>query len=1216
MTDLVDIKARLGANAEALALDLFGRPTSRSGQRWNWGRQGSTTMNVKGRWAGRFKSWETDENGSAIDAIMFALGLDFTAAVEWAERWLGDDPNLKIEPVRKPEVFDVDQEEVQRRDKAVQDWTASEPIDGTPGEMYLKSRGLRGPWPSTVRYDVWSRAVIVVSTAPDGTHTAVQRVYIKDDGSPRLDENGRKLKRSHGPRYKGAVRLDGDQRALCLAEGPETGLSIHQATGIETWVGLGQVTSISLEPVPTDRTIIVCRDDDGRRAPSLKNIKAKVKDWRREGRTVLEIFPSKISRGRKGDFNDTLQEAGEDAIRELVEEALTPPADIEQGFPLTWARKSLADEMRKAVDDLWSGGTDKAMKVSLGVGKTHQAIIEAVRWVRADRGNVVIAVPTHALGGEILSRIRAEAGAGIDIAVWRGREADDPTADGEQMCRDIDAVKDVQLAGGDPQKLVCINGDKKCAFAEVCGYQKQRLQKGQIWIVAHQALFTQKPETIPVPSLVIIDESFHNAGLRGTTGHPMMVTPYQLDQPPVSKYGVGPTADLHSTLKPSRDKLKALIDGQALGPLSRTALIDSGLTAEECIAASKAEWERMVALEVYPGMSATDRKKVVRTAQNNAEIPRMAKMWKLLAEVLEDDHVDRSGRLWINEGQKEGSRYNGIQLIYHDQIREGWKAPTLHIDATMELDLVRPYLPNVELVADIKAAAPHQNITQYVNKSFSKQWMADERNVDGLWWWCLSRARIAGGKWLVVVQKDAEELIRQRHAIPDFIELAHHNDVAGRDEWKDVRGLIVAGRTQPRVDGVERIAGALTGRHHAIPTADDGYYGQRMEAFHSTSGDTVSIPVDTAGNSIAESVRRSICESQVEQIIGRARGVNRTEADPVEIHVLTNVQLESEVTELREWEKLNLIDRKFAESGVHLTSIGDLATIHSVKANTLKVAKQRMGTKRYIESLYGSVPNLQMATYQRKGAGNSKQEAYYSVAHVPDIEHWLTERLGTLASFEQRNHNPRVGGSEQWTENPLPDPIVPNDVRSPDRRIRNPMLSGAQIRTLADPTGFEDQPASCRQNENLAHQTDFKSVVYTNSATPDIHGVNVGVPKLNLRPSGYEPDELSKVVTPTGFEPQLTVLEDGKVVPRGGITPPEEPVDSGILPDNVITQLRALKRDSGWTQEEMAKLIGISRPQLANACQQRFGLGRESMARLYHLLAHPPPVRQASLFPT
>jgi len=97
------------------------------------------------------------------------------------------------------------------------------------------------------------------------------------------------------------------------------------------------------------------------------------------------------------------------------------------------------------------------------------------------------------------------------------------------------------------------------------------------------------------------------------------------------------------------------------------------------------------------------------------------------------------------------------------------------------------------------------------------------------------------------------------------------------------------------------------------------------------------------------------------------------------------------------------------------------------------------------------------------------------------------------------------------------------------------------------------------------------------------------------------------VVTPTGFEPQ-------EVVPRGGITPPEEPVDSGILPDNVITQLRALKRDSGWTQEEMAKLIGISRPQLANACQQRFGLGRESMARLYHLLAHPPPVRQASLF--
>ncbi len=108
MSDLVDIKARLGANASALALDLFGRPTSRSGQSWRWGRHGSTSMNIKGRWAGRFKSWETDESGSAIDAIMFCLGLDFGAGVEWAERWLGDDPDFKIAPQERRLFFYVD----------------------------------------------------------------------------------------------------------------------------------------------------------------------------------------------------------------------------------------------------------------------------------------------------------------------------------------------------------------------------------------------------------------------------------------------------------------------------------------------------------------------------------------------------------------------------------------------------------------------------------------------------------------------------------------------------------------------------------------------------------------------------------------------------------------------------------------------------------------------------------------------------------------------------------------------------------------------------------------------------------------------------------------------------------------------------------------------------------------------------------------------------
>ena len=41
----------------------------------------------------------------------------------------------------------------------------------------------------------------------------------------------------------------------------------------------------------------------------------------------------------------------------------------------------------------------------------------------------------------------------------------------------------------------------------------------------------------------------------------------------------------------------------------------------------------------------------------------------------------------------------------------------------------------------------------------------------------------------------------------------------------------------------------------------------------------------------AEAVRRAICEAQLVQAIGRGRGVNRTDANPLQIDILTNAVL-------------------------------------------------------------------------------------------------------------------------------------------------------------------------------------------------------------------------------------------------------------------------------------------------------------------------------------
>lgn len=70
----------------------------------------------------------------------------------------------------------------------------------------------------------------------------------------------------------------------------------------------------------------------------------------------------------------------------------------------------------------------------------------------------------------------------------------------------------------------------------------------------------------------------------------------------------------------------------------------------------------------------------------------------------------------------------------------------------------------------------------------------------------------APGRVLAVLQKRVKEALSDLGRLPPNLELAHHNAVAGRDQWRDVSALIVVGRTQPSPAAVRRVAEALTGQ--------------------------------------------------------------------------------------------------------------------------------------------------------------------------------------------------------------------------------------------------------------------------------------------------------------------------------------------------------------------------------------------------------------------
>lgn len=61
--------------------------------------------------------------------------------------------------------------------------------------------------------------------------------------------------------------------------------------------------------------------------------------------------------------------------------------------------------------------------------------------------------------------------------------------------------------------------------------------------------------------------------------------------------------------------------------------------------------------------------------------------------------------------------------------------------------------------------------------------------------------------------------------------------------------------------------------------------------------------------------------------------------------------------------------------------------------------------------------------------------------------------------------------------------------------------------------------------------------------------------------------------------------------------------DGGVLPDDLVRAVRDAQRVRQMTQEAVARQIGVSRPQLANALQSRFGLSRSAATNLLAWLA-------------
>ena len=1187
--DLAALKAALADNAESLLVELFGQPTTKRAREWRWGRKGSVAY----RWRGpksTFSNFETGgTGGSLLDAIMLAIGCSFPQAVKWARAWLGDDDHPKITPRVQRQTFDADAEQQRALSEAAALWRAGRRITGTAAEKYLRGRAI-DRWPDdAVRFigarDVggitgwkwWHHCALMFPLTNDaGTVTAVQMVALHDDGrAVKHWEHGGKIKMVRGPKKGAAFRLPGDASGPLLpAEGGETALSLWLATGHATWGMMGSIAQAPLDAVPLSRTIVVPRDDDARNAPARKGLRDAVKKWRRAGRHVVEAQPWELTRGDKSDFNDVLKQHGADAVRDRIQAALTPMA-APKGKPRFQAGAELAGHVSRTIAELLRHeGTAvpfKVLRATLGLGKSEealQAFINIIQAASVAGRPILYAAPMHTLTAELAERARAMAarrGLEIRVRVWHGRDADDPDGSGK-MCRDVEATVLARAARQDIAKTVCDH----CVHRFGCSYIAQSTATADLWLVPHALLFTALPAAMKDAAMLLIDESIVLAGMGAST----VVRFDELDKAvtrgrrPKPKKNTQPksitelSADLNADLSPLHRKLLAADHAASKDgvPLQRAML--AGITVEMADEARRLNNSRIKGVGKLDAPTRDDLVRLLkRIAPENRSATQAASLWRHVRDFLADDGATASGRADVVELADGG---HAFRLHGLDEMGEGWRAlPTLHLDATANMALVRERFPHAELVADVVAAEPHVTVHQTVGQSFSNSSLGIRRAKNaatGKWETTitptkltenvrldiLAKAAAIAGRTLVIAPKALA--LHWRKTFPDHVAVEWFGNLRGIDKYGGVALLVTVGRWAVGPDDVGRMAAILTGR--AVPRVD-GWYPTSTVTLAAADGTTRTVDADRHPDDLADAVRGALVTAELLQAIGRGRGSQRGPATPLQIDVYGNTPLPLPLATLSDWAAPGPDQALMGDTGTWLASAGDAA---EVMGETLKAVKSRRERARLAPcpykniSLYGReaiLPEgLAVATYQRKGPGRAEQRMVYDPRRVPDPRAWLEARLGPLAYFEA-DQGERVFLVQ---ENPAP--------------------------AFADSSGITaGEFSESLKGADLPLET---------ATTPDLIKPDIGEAAFSAQ---YAHEALA---------------DDA-----GGIM-------SDTVHDAMRAQVDALQRD-GFRQEQLARLTGIARPTLANWKAGRYALSAAAAQRLQAALASIPPPAQGAL---
>jgi hypothetical protein len=257
---------------------------------------------------GTFYDFTASKGGrGAVELIQQLRGCDPIKAVTIAKEYLAQHPGTGSlsGSVDVDEDAAIVEDDLRRTTEINEIWQAAQPIDGSPAETYLKSRGLdpdrqdREQLRQLKNGLTGSVFMLAAITATDGALVGLQETLLTTDGKKADVKVVRRTMRGpHDWNVRGLVRF-GNPRAktVFICEGVEDALSTR-AAGAEYAVALTGIARLRRIDIPDHvEAIVLVRDDDAPGSPAddalWRGIVAMM--GKTDSRMVVKITPKPSS---------------------------------------------------------------------------------------------------------------------------------------------------------------------------------------------------------------------------------------------------------------------------------------------------------------------------------------------------------------------------------------------------------------------------------------------------------------------------------------------------------------------------------------------------------------------------------------------------------------------------------------------------------------------------------------------------------------------------------------------------------------------------------------------------------------------------------------------------------------------------------------------------------------------------------------------------------